>query len=71
MPTSFRKCETSAVLLSGPSCSMLQVDASQVGAGAVSLQTDDRGGGRVGETSLLLFKKVQRNYSVIEKRCWL
>ncbi len=46
---------------------MLQVDASQVGAGAVLLQGDDRGVLRPVSFFSKKFNNYQRNYSVIEK----
>ncbi len=46
---------------------MLQVDASQVGAGAVLLQGDDRGVVRPVSFFSKKFNNYQRNYSVIEK----
>lgn len=46
---------------------MLQVDASQVGAGAVLLQSDDQGVVRPVSFFSRKFNSYQHNYSVIEK----
>lgn len=46
---------------------MLQVDASQVGAGAVLLQEDDQGMVRPVSFFSKKFNRYQLNYSVIEK----
>lgn len=46
---------------------MLQVDASQVGAGAVLLQEDDQGMVRPVSFFSKKFNSYQLNYSVIEK----
>lgn len=49
----------------------LQVDASQVGAGAVLQQTDEQGVVRHVSFFSRKFNSYQLNYPVVEKRLWL